>query len=538
MQNTTNSPPLFSSREQQNLSPLEHADTNSHRADPLYDLDTWANAAYGSEGDDRRLAATRIRTAYDTEATTLDLSNLEITQLPLCLGKLNKLERLDLFATLITGVPESLGELTELRYLELGCTSIEALPQSIVKLSKLDYLSFHTSRVSVIPEAISALSNLETLNACCCPIAHLPETMSQLVNLRIVYLGSTHIESFPESIGRLPRLEQLDLSDTPALTELITTVMDYQRRAGVAELPALQRALRWSTLEHEEDCTLFGVLLKRLSEHVLAERVTPAHVVDVIDEAAASKETRQCLFEATFEADRDCHDRVLLIFNTMQALARASQLQRDAAPHEEMVKLAQGMLKQALLDEMVPKVMHKQWTENRRAGNDVIDPETGHIANNGRGTGPNLQEALEVQLALRERLAEALHLPFPVTGLYTTAPITSLSEQDINDVANAVKEAMANKANVIRGLVEQPVWRHYLATRYVDELNERLQNVQSQIAHLFEGGIPAETIHTDTGIEHNPAYLNYATQMGELNQQLAHAKTQFLQQKTAELFVV
>ena len=237
-----------------------------------------------------------------------------------------------------------------------------------------------------------------------------------------------------------------------------------------------------------------------------------------------SPATRPLLFAAAFEAAQDCHDRVLLIFDNIRALAKASALQRMGASEKEILDLAKGMVKQALLDEAVPRVMTQQWMDNRRHGNGVTD-ETGAIANNGRGTGPNMGEALEVQLALRHQLGHTLDLPFLVNQMLYES-YAHLSKKDKILATDYVNAEMGNQMGVIDRLVTQPVWVHYVTQRFAEEV----QSIKVSYTQTMED---FETANDKGFIKLSES--DYVGQVNQLALDLTDDILQLLKDKTYEI---
>ena len=64
-------------------------------------------------------AEQRIKQAFQTNATTLDLSYLELDNVPASIGKLANLTLLDLSENQLTTLPSDLGKLSNLTMLDL-----------------------------------------------------------------------------------------------------------------------------------------------------------------------------------------------------------------------------------------------------------------------------------------------------------------------------------------------------------------------------------------------------------------------------------
>lgn len=87
----------------------------------------------------------------------LDLSFVDIEEMPESLGKLTKLESLYLINTKIKELPESLGKLTNLKWLDLSGTKIEELPESLGKLTNLESLELSVTKLKKLPYSLFQL---------------------------------------------------------------------------------------------------------------------------------------------------------------------------------------------------------------------------------------------------------------------------------------------------------------------------------------------------------------------------------------------
>ena len=258
----------------------------------------------------------------------------------------------------------------------------------------------------------------------------------------------------------------------------------WYRKAGKTPQQLVELNQIWQDLRTEVGFDQFQTLLERMAEDVLCKVVKPQQVVDIIDEVVQAPAIRPILFSAAFEAAQDCHDRVLLIFDNIRALAKASALQRTGASDKEILEFAIGMVKQALLDEAVPRIMNQQWKDNRRHGNHELDG-TGAIANNGRGSGPNMREALEVQLALRHQLGQTLNLPFLVDGMLFER-CAGLNKDDKRLAMKYVEMEIKNQNGLIERLVAQPMWTHFIIQRFAEEIQSIKERYEQAMTSFEE----------------------------------------------------
>ncbi|MEG4083497.1 leucine-rich repeat domain-containing protein [Microcoleus sp. POL10_C6] len=194
----------------------------------------------------REEAVRRIHRAAEEKLTELDLSGLDLEELPpeigkctqlemLVLGKFDKekrrwvgnkltefpdavlqltnLKTLSLVENQITSIPEAIGQLSNLRDLNLSINQITSIPEDLAQLSNLTKLYLHTNQITSIPEDLAQLSNLTKLYLGKNQITSIPEDLAQLSNLTELVLWNNQITSIPEAIGQLSNLTALFLDN-------------------------------------------------------------------------------------------------------------------------------------------------------------------------------------------------------------------------------------------------------------------------------------------------------------------------------------
>ncbi|MEG4205613.1 leucine-rich repeat domain-containing protein [Microcoleus sp. Pol7_A1] len=192
----------------------------------------------------REEAVRRIHRAAEEKLTQLDLSGLDLEELPPEIGKCTQLETLvlgkfdeeksewvgnkltefpdgvlqltnlkilDLSTNQITAIPEVIGQLSNLTELSLSRNQITSIPEVIGQLSNLTGLSLSRNQITSIPEELGQLSNLTGLSLSDNQITSIPEALGKLSNLTGLYLWSNQITSIPEDLGKLSNLALLDL---------------------------------------------------------------------------------------------------------------------------------------------------------------------------------------------------------------------------------------------------------------------------------------------------------------------------------------
>lgn len=181
-----------------------------------------------------QIALDRIRVAQNRQATTLDLSQLALTQvpeellqlrqltelylnnnqiihLPADIGKLTALRILDLSHNQIHALPKGIRQLHDLRVFNLANNKLNSLPKEIGLLSYIQHLNLKNNRLNALPRAIRQLHLLTELNLSHNSLTRLPKNIKQLKQLQKLWLQHNQIGGLPCEIGFLTDLTLLDL---------------------------------------------------------------------------------------------------------------------------------------------------------------------------------------------------------------------------------------------------------------------------------------------------------------------------------------
>ncbi|MEG3989361.1 leucine-rich repeat protein [Microcoleus sp. S28C3] len=148
-----------------------------------------------------------------TNLKILSIANNQITSIPEDIGQLSNLTDLNLSNNQITSIPEDIGQLSNLTDLNLSNNQITSIPEALGQLSNLTDLNLRWNRITSIPEALGELSNLTGLDLHWNQITSIPEALGQLSNLTALDLSDNQITSIPEAFGELSNLTELYLSE-------------------------------------------------------------------------------------------------------------------------------------------------------------------------------------------------------------------------------------------------------------------------------------------------------------------------------------
>lgn len=150
----------------------------------------------------------------------LDLSGLNLTHLPMEIGKLQKLRILVLSRNKqLTYLPEELSRLTSLEVFvcrQCYLLPVDTLFDLLGEAGTIKHLDLSYCQLFSLPLNISRLQNLETLNLTGNVIVRLPPTLTTLKNLKYVNLRHNLWLDATEAFGvlsRLPSLRILSLAD-------------------------------------------------------------------------------------------------------------------------------------------------------------------------------------------------------------------------------------------------------------------------------------------------------------------------------------
>jgi len=156
-------------------------------------------------------AISRIQAAKNSNATSIDLSALNLTTIPASLAELVNLEYLELQDNQITILPDFLAQLSKLKQLDLANNQVADIPDAFSHLADLEELNLNNNRIKAFPDFLTKLTKLESLYFSGNMIAAIPDSLAQFPNLKVLGLSDSHLASLPDSFGQLAKLEMLGL---------------------------------------------------------------------------------------------------------------------------------------------------------------------------------------------------------------------------------------------------------------------------------------------------------------------------------------
>jgi len=112
----------------------------------------------------------------------------------------------------LTHLPPDIQYFSELKILWIDKTALKTLPAQIGKLAKLEILQITENFLEEFPPEIGNLSNLEYLYLKTNKLRRLPSEVGKLTKLEILQITENFLEELPPEVGNLLRLEYLYLN--------------------------------------------------------------------------------------------------------------------------------------------------------------------------------------------------------------------------------------------------------------------------------------------------------------------------------------
>jgi len=141
----------------------------------------------------------------------LDLSFLNIKNIPKEIGKLPKLKILNLDNNEIVKIPKEIEELANLRSLWLKNTNLKEFPVEIFNLTNLETLVLKHNQIENIPKNIEKLTKLKILDLSENQITEIPREIGKLTNLISLDLSENEIIKIPKEMGNFNNIRLLKL---------------------------------------------------------------------------------------------------------------------------------------------------------------------------------------------------------------------------------------------------------------------------------------------------------------------------------------
>ena len=419
--------------------------------------------------------------------TRLTLRDMDLTLIEAdFLARFPELQELDLRFNRLTEIPAGIEQLLSLRQVRLSHNQIvmnTAGNRRLLALLNLRELDLSHNPLGHAPD-VDGLRHLRHLSLSSAELDALPERVEQLPWQGIVDLRNNSIQHVRQDLHNLQlRLRRMVLHDNPldetsqALVNLAAhephnlrpvdhQLIDRAARerwlAGSTGKVRSQREAQWLRLREEPDSTdLFQFIAdfaqtSDFREHADFYRRRIWRMLDACDR---NTELRTILFTQA-GGERTCEDRLLLILSELETTLYVERLaagQKLAERETALVKAGRGLYR---LDEVNTIAARKVEVLERKGGE--VDP-------------------IEVYLAYRTHLAEALELPGQPDGMYYMRE----SRVNTGDVNSAMLQILREETpeRLSAALAQRSFWDRYVHVRYPEQVDALVAALDEQLTH-------------------------------------------------------
>lgn len=182
---------------------------------------SWRMAAYGTQMNLSALQLTELPSNLFRASAieSLNVNNNLLTQLPDSIGQLKNLKSLSCVKNQLAALPVSLVQLPQLNNIDLNENDLTHLPVVLGQLPVLQSLQVANNRLQYIDSHMFANSELVTLNLSGNQLSSMPMRLSGLAQLETLYLDNNRFTHWPDCLNDLPKLVVLHLANNQ-LTQL------------------------------------------------------------------------------------------------------------------------------------------------------------------------------------------------------------------------------------------------------------------------------------------------------------------------------
>jgi internalin A len=157
-------------------------------------------------------AAKRVLRARVNRATELDLSDLDILELPPELSRCANLKSLKASGNRLQRIPNLLGGLSKLQTLILGNNEISSVAEEVRSLQRLEVLDLSNNRLTSFPKALTTLKKLRVIDASNNKLTRIEGAEEDLPAVTTLDLSRNELETLPTWIFRTGALRDLFLA--------------------------------------------------------------------------------------------------------------------------------------------------------------------------------------------------------------------------------------------------------------------------------------------------------------------------------------
>jgi Leucine-rich repeat (LRR) protein len=132
----------------------------------------------------------------------------QLTNLPNEIGQLINLQEFYCSFIQLTNLPNEIGQLINLQTFYCCNNQLTKLPNEIGQLINLQKFYCSYNQITNLPNEIGQLINLHEFDCCYNQLTYLPNEIGQLINLQRFYCSCNQLTSLPNKIGQLINLQQ------------------------------------------------------------------------------------------------------------------------------------------------------------------------------------------------------------------------------------------------------------------------------------------------------------------------------------------
>lgn len=144
----------------------------------------------------------------------LDLSNNQLSTLPVELKQLKKLKIIFASNNHFETLPEVLGQCESLEMVGFKANKIKHVPAESLPI-KLRWLILTDNKISTLPDTLGERPRLQKLALAGNQLTQLPANLAQLTNLELVRISANQLTECPDQLLALPKLAWLAFSGNP-----------------------------------------------------------------------------------------------------------------------------------------------------------------------------------------------------------------------------------------------------------------------------------------------------------------------------------
>jgi len=143
----------------------------------------------------------------------IDLSNNQLTTIPVSISKLTLLSHLNISFNKLREIPRELGHCTNMKRLLLNHNDLKIIPKEIGKLIDLQLLNISDNFIESLPMEIYNLKNLTKLYMDFNGLIEIHHDIQKMTSLKELNVRGNQLTYLPSTIGKLNSLNILDVEE-------------------------------------------------------------------------------------------------------------------------------------------------------------------------------------------------------------------------------------------------------------------------------------------------------------------------------------